>query len=99
MQALVAFIIGGLVQAAGTIVGKVLLSLGLGYAVYSGVDTSLAWAKAQFLAGLTGVPALAVNVAGLLKVGVCVSLMISALTTRLVMGGLSSGSIKRMVTK
>jgi len=96
---MVAWILGGLVQVAGTIVGKVLLSLGLGYAVYSGVDTTFAWAKTEFLAGVSGMPAMAIQIAGLLKVGVCVSLLISALTTRLVMSGLTSGSIKTMVVK
>lgn len=99
MPLMIGWILGGLVSVAGTLVGKVLLSLGIGYAIYSGVDTSMAWAKAEFLSGVAGMPAKAIAMAGMLKVGVCVSLLLSALTTRLVMGGLTGGSIKRMVTK
>lgn len=99
MPQIVAWVIGALVTAAGTLVGKVLLSLGIGYAVYSGIDTSIAWAKSEFLAGVGGLPSLAVQVAGTLKVGVCVSLLLSALTTRVVMQGMVSGAMKRMVQK
>jgi hypothetical protein len=99
MPVLLGWLLGGLIQVAGTIVGKVLLSLGLGYATYTGVDASLTWAKGLFVSGLTGVPALAVQMAGVLKVGVCVSMLVSALTARLVMQGLQSGTLKRMVQK
>jgi hypothetical protein len=92
-------LLGGLVSVAGTLVGKVLLSLGIGFAVYTGVDTSIAWASSTFVSGMSGIPLIAYKVAGLLKVGVCVSMMTSALTTRLVMGGLTSGSITKMVQK
>ena len=95
----VASIIGGLIEVAGTIVGKVLLSLGLGYTVFTGVDTSLDFAKAQFLTGLSGLPADAAAVAGLMKVGVCVSMLIAALTARLALQGLTGGTLKRLVTK
>jgi Protein of unknown function (DUF2523) len=99
MPVIVAWILGGLVQVAGTLVGKVLLSLGIGYAVYNGVDTSLAWAKGQFVSQLGGIPAKALQMAALAKVGVCVSMLVSALSTRLLMQGMTSGALKRMVVK
>jgi Protein of unknown function (DUF2523) len=99
MPTILAWLIGGLVSAAGTLVGKVLISLGIGYVVYTGVDTSLAWAKAQFVSNLAGIPAKALQMAALAKVGVCVSMLISALTTRVLMQGMTSGAIKRMVVK
>lgn len=99
MPLLIASIIGGLTQALGTWVGRVLVSLGIGYVTFTGVDASIAWAKTQFLSSLSGLPAAAVGLMGLLKVGVCVSMLLSAVTTRLVISGLTSGTIKRMVTK
>lgn len=90
---------GGLISVAGTLVGRVLISLGIGYVTFTGVDASLDWAKAEFLAGLSGAPAAAVGLAGVLKVGQCVSMLLSALTARLVLAGLTSGSITRMVVK
>lgn len=99
MPVVIAWLIGGLVQAAGTLVGKVLISLAIGYVVYAGVDTGLAWAKSQLVAGLTGAPANVLAIAGLLKVGQCISLLVSGLSTRLLMQGMTSGTVKRMVTK
>jgi ABC-type phosphate transport system permease subunit len=99
MPLFIAALLGGLVQAAGTLVGKVLLSLGIGYVTYSGVDTSIAWVQGQFLTGLSGLPAVTVGLLGILKVGVIVSMLTSAITARLVLKGLTSGSITRMVQR
>jgi hypothetical protein len=90
-------LLGGLISVAGTIVGKVLLSLGIGYVAYQGVDTAMEWVKVVFLSGVSGLPADAVGVMATMKVGVCFSMLFSALTIRLVMAGLTGGAIKRMV--
>lgn len=99
MQLIIGWIVGGFLQATATFVGKVLISLLIGYVVYTGVDASMAYAKSQFISGMAHLPTMAVQLAGLLKIGGCVSLLLSALTTRLVMGGLTGGAIKRMVVK
>jgi len=99
MGNIVAWVVGALVTASGTIVGKVLLSLGLGYVTYAGVDTGLAYAKAQMVGAITGAPAAVLQIAGLLKVGTCISIMFSALSTRLLIQGMTSGTVTRLVTK
>jgi len=99
MPAIIAWIIGGFVASAGTLVGRVLISLGLGYAVYSGIDTSLTFLKNQFVSGMGGLPVMALQLAGMLKLGPCVSILLSALTVRLVIQSMTGGSIKRMVQK
>lgn len=95
----VASIIGGLVSAAGTLVGKVLISLGFGYVVFSGVDTSIEWARDFAVAQFSGLDARTVQVAGMLKIGVAISILTSAITTRLLLNGLTNGTITRLVTK
>lgn len=99
MPLFIAALLGGLAQAAGTLVGKVLLSLGIAYVTFSGVDASITFARNEFLAGLSGLPASAVGLAGIMKVGVCVSMITSAITTKMVLNGLTSGSITKMVQK
>ena len=99
VPAILWWLLGGLVQIAGTLVGKVLISLGIAYVTYAGVDTALTYAKTQFVAQLGGIPVMAVQVAGLAKVGVCLSMLISALSARLLMQGLTSGTMKRMIVK
>lgn len=95
----VAAIIGGLIQAAGTLVGRVLVSLGFGYVAFSGVDTGIEWARDSLISAVGTLPALAVSVAATMKLGTAVSILTSALAARMLLGGLTSGTIKRMVVK
>ena len=92
----VASLVGGLIQVVGTIVGKVLLSLGIGFVVFNGAEASLDFARDQFLTGINGLPADAIAIAGLMKIGVCVSMILSAFAARLLLMGLTSGAIKKM---
>jgi hypothetical protein len=95
----VAAIIGALVQACGTLVGRVLVSLGFGYTIYTGIDTSIVWARDAFFAGLTGIGGTAVQVAGALKLGVAVSIITSALAARMLLNGLTGGAIRKLTLK
>jgi Protein of unknown function (DUF2523) len=99
MPVFLAALIGGLVSACGTLVGRVLVSLGFSYVAFTGVNASIDWVRAEFLAGVSGLPGAAIGIMGLLKVGTCVSMLLSAVATRLLLAGLTSGTLKRMVLK
>ena len=99
MQIFIGALIGALVQALGTMVGKILISLGFGYAVFTGVDVSITFARDFLLAKVGALGGNAVAVASACKIGVCVSILTSALVTRMTLQGLQGGSIKRMVQK
>lgn len=100
MPALIAVLWNVLIALIGTIVGKALVSLGIGYVTYTGVDLAITWARDAFLLGLTGVPAAAVGLASVMKVGVCVSMLLSAVTARMTLAGLSAaGSVRKMTVK
>jgi Protein of unknown function (DUF2523) len=96
----IASIIGGLVQAAGSLVGRVLIALGIGYITYTGVDASITWARDFLLAKMAaGLPPLAAQLAGTLKIGVCISILSSALVARMTLQGLTNGTLTRMVQR
>ena len=99
MPIFLAALIGALVDVAGTLVGRVLVSLGIGYATYSGVDTSVGWAKSQVLGAIGGLPGAAIQIAGMLHLGSVISIMCSALLVRLTMQGLTGGTLKKMIHK
>jgi hypothetical protein len=99
MPLIIAALWGALIPMLGSMVGRVLISLGIGYVTYSGVDASFVWVKSTFLSGMSGLPAVAIGMASTLKIGVCVSMLLSALTARLVLQGLTNGVIKRMGLK
>lgn len=92
-------ILGGLVTVAGSLVGRVLIALSIGYVAYSGVQALLDTIKAQVISMLSGAPANIVIIMSLLKVDVATSILFSALAARLVLKGLTSDVIKRMVVK
>jgi len=99
MQLFFAALVGALVSSLGTIVGQVLVSLGIGYAVYTGVDASILWAKNFTLSQFAGLPSQALQIAGTLQLGRCISILTSALVMRMTLQGLKSGAIKRMQVK
>lgn len=95
---IVGTIIGGLLQGVGHIVGRVLVSLGIGIVSYTGVMTSLTFVKDHFVTSVGGLPPLALQIAGTLKIGVIVSILLSALAARLTFSGLSGDTLKRWTT-
>ena len=99
MPLFIAALVGALIQIAGTLVGKVLVSLGIGLVVYTGVDASISWARDLALSNIQGLPADAVGILSTMKVGVFISMVSSALVVRMTMQGLTGGAIKRMVQK
>lgn len=99
MPLFIAAIWGALIPMLGSMVGRVLVSLGIGYVSYTGIDTGMEWVKTTFVSGMSGLPAAAIGMAVTLKIGVCVSMLLSALTARLVMQGLTNGAMKRWALK
>lgn len=99
MPIFIGALIGAIISALGTLVGKVLISLGIGYAVFTGVDVSITWARDLVLAKITGQGGNLLAAASTMKMGVCISMLCSALVTRLTINGLTSGTMRRMVQK
>lgn len=99
MPLFLAALLGGLVQAASSIVGRVLIALGIGYVSYTGINALLTWIKSQVVAYLVGAPGTVVAIMGLLKIDVAVSIIFSALAARLVLQGLTSDKVTKMVIK
>lgn len=98
MQMIIAALIGGFIQAAGTMVGRVLLALGFSYVTYSGLDSSLSWMKDQISQSFGGVSAQALAVLGAANVGSAVAVIVSAISARMILTGLVDGA-KKLVVK
>jgi len=92
-------LLGLLIQVAGTLVGKVLISLGIGYASYKGIDVFVGAAKQQFLESLSWLSPETMNMVGMLQVGTCVNMLCSALLARMALKGMTGGALKSMVLK
>ena len=66
----IAAAIGGvLLQITASVVGRVLVALGIGVATYTGVDVTLGWVKTQALSYLAMLPQDYLGILAVLKVG------------------------------
>jgi len=100
MPYVIAMAIGGmLLQMVASIVGRVLLALGVGYMSYQGFDVILGSVRTMFMNYAGGLSGDVLQILGLLKLGTCFNIAMSAILIRATLSGLQSGGFKRMVTK
>lgn len=99
MPIFIAAIGGMLIEVAGSLVGRVLIALGIGVVTYTGISAALDGLKSQALGSFSFLPAEMLSIIGFMKVGVCISIITSAITARLVLNGLTGDTFKKMVMK
>lgn len=99
MPVFVAAIGGMLINIVGTLAGRVLVALGIGVVTYTGMTTTLDWLKSGALSALNGLPSEVVGLLGFMKVGVCISIITSAIAARAIINGVSGDTFKRWVLK
>lgn len=95
MPIFLASLLGGLVNVAGSVAGRVLVAMGLSLVTYQGVDTVLSKLKADAISALLGLPPDLVSLLSYMKVGVCISIIASAVAVRMGLSGLG-GVVKRL---
>lgn len=99
MPLLIAAIGGMLINLVGTMVGRVLIALGISVITYSGLSITLDWMKTQAVSALGGLPSEVIGMLSTMKVGVAISIVTSALLARQVLNGLTGDTMKKWVGK
>jgi hypothetical protein len=99
MPIFLAALLGGFVSSLGSIVGRVLISLGLGFVTYSGFSVLLDWIKAEVFARLLGVDQMAIAIFSLLQIDSAINILFSAIAIRFVIQGVSGGTFTKAVWK
>ncbi len=99
MPAFVAALWGAFISILGTVVGKVLVSLGIGYVSYTALDAGFSAIKAQVASSFGGLAAQSLAVLSACQVGSAVAIIFSAIAARMVLDGITGGTLKRMVLK
>lgn len=92
-------LLGGLLTIAGSMVGRVLIALGMGYVSYSGFDLVVTWLLDQIKADLGAMPADVVSFLGFLWVDRAISMVFSAYSAALVVKLAGSSKLTKLVTK
>lgn len=96
---LILALIGSLIRAVGPLVANVLLSLGIGFVSYTGINTMVDLAKNQIFNAISGLSPWAVQLVGILKLGTCLNIIFSAIAARLLLAGITNGTFTKMITK
>ena len=91
------WLLGGFLAIAPTLIGKILLALGIGVATYSGMDASLSWLKSSAVSALLGLPPSVVGMLSLMRVGSCISMVFSAILVKLALDGVTAGVLKKWI--
>ena len=89
---------GVLVWVASSILARVVVGLGLAVAYYYGLDVALQWAHDQFFVNMALLPPLVLQLAGVLKVGVCIKLLFTTLGIYVSLRGLNAAGFHRWIT-
>lgn len=98
IKLLVSALLGALASGMGSLVGRVLIALGIGFATYQGVDLGIATLKEQAVNSVKGLPADAVGLIGYLWIDKALTVVFSAVVVALSMKAIG-GSVKKMVMK
>ncbi|MDT8997773.1 DUF2523 family protein [Paucibacter sp. APW11] len=99
MGIFISALIGGLWSVLGSFVGQVLISLGISYLVFTGVDVSIDFARDTLINSILQTNPQIVAICSTLKVGRIVSILSSAVVGRATLQGLSSGKLRVMTGK
>lgn len=99
LPVLAGMFVGGLVSAAGSMAGRALMALGIGYVSYKGMDVLLDGIKSIVVSNFSGAGTEVLGVLTLLKIGESVNITFSAISAKFAIGGMRSGVIKKMAVK
>jgi hypothetical protein len=92
-------LLGGLLTIAGSVVGRVLLALGMGFVTYSGFDVGVAWLLDQIKGNIGQMGADTVNFLAFMWVDKAIGLVFSAYSAALVVKMAGSTKLTKLVTK
>lgn len=91
-------LIGALVGAVGSIVGRAIIASGIGFVTYKGLDVALGAIKSQVISGLSANAGDVAGLLGFLYFDRALMLIFSAVTVSLSLR-LIGGSIKKLIHK
>ena len=98
MPVLIVWLLRGLLGIAPSLIATVLTRLGVGMVTYTGISALTATLSNEIFGSFSGVDPIVMQLFGVLQVGTCIKIMLSAITVKLTIKGLSgAGSIKKIV--
>lgn len=91
-------LVGALAGAMGSLVGRAVIALGIGFVTYKGVGAGVDLLKSRVISSVQGLPADVVGLVGFLAIDQAITIIFSAVAAALSLR-LVGGSLKKMVHK
>lgn len=95
--ALVRLIGGMLLTVAGSLAGRVLVALGIGFVTYKGVDVTTTFLSDQVKANINGLPVDVINFLAFCWIDKGIGMIFSTWTACIAVSGLASGLTKMRI--
>lgn len=92
MPVVIAALWGAFYSMIGTIVGRVLFSLGMGYVTFSGIDFMFEKIKNQIVSSFEGAGPVILGVLYHAKIDQCISIIFSALLIKMTLAGMNKAN-------
>jgi hypothetical protein len=96
---LIPAIVGALISVCATLVGRIIMALGMGVISYIGINAALDVFRGYFNNAMGSAGATLAGMAGVLQLDVCFSIFIAAGLAKLAIAGATSGTMKRLAMK
>ena len=98
MGAFVPLLLGGLMTIMSSVVGRVLLALGLSFVTYSGFDVGVTWLLTQIKSNIGALPGDVISFLGWLWVDKAIGLVFSAYAAAVSLK-MTGGALTKLVRK
>jgi hypothetical protein len=95
----IAALLGALLTAAGSLVGRILIALGMSYVTYKGFNTGVTWLLDQIKSNMSAMPSEVLSFLAWLWVDKAISLIFSAYSAALAIKMAGGTSFTKIVTK
>jgi Protein of unknown function (DUF2523) len=92
-------LIAVLIRAVGPIVAQVLLSLGISFIAFTGIDLAVSQFKDLAINALSGTGATFLQFVGVFQIGTAINMLASAYLGRTILMGVTGGKLTKMITK
>jgi hypothetical protein len=96
---LIPAICGALITVATSLVGRIIMALGMGVISYVGLNAGLDVFRSYFSNAMGSAGPILAGMCGVLQLDVCLSIFIAAGLARLAIAGATSGTFKRFAMK
>lgn len=96
---LITALLGGILTICGSVVGRVLIALGMAYVTYSGFDLVVTWLFDRIKTDMSSMPAEAVNFLAFLWVDKAIGMIFSAYTVAQTVKLAGGSKLTKLITK